>query len=257
MQSTSSQENFEEKLLFFENYYNLWNIFWIQSNIFSDSCLKTFNRFVETAFHVSRRNFQNLLGKVFDCFVVFGSRTKISVISDFWTNHFGNVVKRPSRVHRKRSGKNVFFSEEFIFCLPFSLNGSLWVCEQKLLHGCQISIIYGRRILWRKSRFRETVSFWSISVNKCSEGMTNLHPQVQKKFEEKIWLSETSSFFAAIRNHTIKFWTFDESFRQGYQNRILESTRRVCGKIFSSRKSCFLTYQNASYKIRDSSETYR
>ena len=109
MQSTSSQENFEEKLLFFENYYNLWNIFWIQSNIFSDSCLKTFNRFVETAFHVSRRNFQNLLGKVFDCFVVFGSRTKISVISDFWTNHFGNVVKRPSRVHRKRSGKNVFF----------------------------------------------------------------------------------------------------------------------------------------------------
>ena len=126
-------------------------IFWIKSNIFSD------------------------------CFVVFGSRTKISVISDFWTNHFGNVVKRPSRVHRKRSGKNVFFSEEVIFCLPFSLNGNLWVCEQKLLHGCQISILIARRILWRKSHFRETVSFWSISVNKCSEGMNNLHPQVQKK----------------------------------------------------------------------------
>ena len=122
MQSTSSQENFEEKLLFFENYYNLWNIFWIQSNIFSDSCLKTFNRFVETAFHVSRRNFQNLLGKIFDCFVVFGSRTKISVISDFWTNHFGNVVKRPSRVHRKRSGKNVFFPKKLysVFHFPWT-----------------------------------------------------------------------------------------------------------------------------------------
>ena len=88
--------------------------------------------------------------------------------------------------------------------------------------------------------------------------MTNLHSQVQKRnFEEKLWLSETSSFFEAIRNHTIKFWTFGEKFRQRYQNLNLESTWRVCGKNFSPSKPWILNYRNASYKNRDSTETFR
>ena len=185
-------------------------IFWIKSNIFSDCCLKTLNRFVATAYQVSRRNFENLLGKVFDCFVVFGSRTEISVFSDFWTNHFGNVVKRPSPVQRKRSGKNVFFPKKVysVFQLQ-TLSGNLWLFGRKLPHGCQISIIYVWRIIWRKSHIRKTVSFWSISVNKCSEGMNNLHPQVQKKIRGEIMISWNFIFFWSHQkshDRNLDFW---------------------------------------------------
>ena len=126
--STSQEENFQEKRSFLRTITTFGIFFWIKSNIFSDSCLKTLNRFVDTAFHVSRRNFENLLGKFFDCFVVFGSRTEISVFSDFWTNHFGNVVKRPSPVQRKRSGKNVFFRRSSIPFSSFKLWAEIYGC---------------------------------------------------------------------------------------------------------------------------------
>ena len=85
MQSTSQEENFQEKLfLFWELLQPLENfldseqyLFWFLFENLQSVCGNCISRV--------QKKFRESLGKIFDCFVVFGSRRKISVF--FWILH--------------------------------------------------------------------------------------------------------------------------------------------------------------------------
>ena len=100
-------------------FYNLSNFFLIVSETFSDSCLNIFNRFVETAFHVFRRNFVTLLEK----FLI------VSWSKDLERNsHFFLSLDEPfpQGCQKAFSSPGDYIVEKFLFlknlyyCFPFS-----------------------------------------------------------------------------------------------------------------------------------------
>ena len=103
----------------FENSYNLSNIFMIVSKTFSDSCLNFFSRFVETAFHVFRRSFENLLEK---CLIVSSFKDQERKSQIFL--NFGRTISAglPNGLLKSRRTFREKFSvfEELFYLFSFS-----------------------------------------------------------------------------------------------------------------------------------------
>ena len=209
VQSTSPQENFQGKHFFWEllqpfDYFLDWEqyLFWLLFENPQSVCGNCISRV--------QKKFRESSGKNFWLFRRFW-------VSN-WNLSFFWFLDKPFRQRCQTTfsspeetfGEKRFFPKKVysVFQLQ-TLSGNLWLFGRKLPHGCQISIIYVWRIIWRKSHIRKTVSFWSISVNKCSEGMNNLHPQVQKKIRGEIMISwNFIIFWSHQKSHdrNLDFW---------------------------------------------------
>ena len=86
------------KGLFLRTITIFWIFFWLWAKFFLILVWNSSTGLWKLHFTCSEEVWKSF-GKLFDCFVVWGSWTKISNFSEFRKNHFRRVIKRPSQVH--------------------------------------------------------------------------------------------------------------------------------------------------------------
>ena len=113
-------------------FYNLSIFFLIVSETFSDFCLNNFNRFVETAFHVFRRNFETLSEK----FLIVSSskdlERKSQIFFKFGRTISAGLSKGLLKSRELFRGKFIVFEEPILLFSFFELRAEIYRILEKI-----------------------------------------------------------------------------------------------------------------------------